>query len=1134
METVAQPTEMAVTEDQCNSLNTNTAEILKKERREQKPFFYCRFVAKYPSTAFCLTFFGHLILVIVSGILLVAGYELFPTRFDNLPLELYNIPYRSRDMSWRDRNQYPNRVYRTLKNNAIPRYERRLPNVRASVDLWYDSKGGNIFSKTFLKKIQKIENYLTSDNEYKNNFCMTSSSTLTCSKPRSILRYFDGTFSSIDSSLYDPNFNNITSVLFTAYTNNKTRSKFEDFLPKQFQMSSKHVHASITRTELFIGCSVTGKTKCSTFEDKTIKFLMDVLKPKLEEFANTEEAGFDFYYFSFLMWREDVKKQAILDMLFAIGSLFTIFIFMLIHTRSCWITFWAVLSILISFVGTNFIYRVVLDFQYFGYFHILAIFIILGIGADDLFVFYDVWRLTAYSSYPSLAHRLSDAYRKTALSMFITSLTTMTAFIVSAFSPMLATKSFGLFAAILVGYNYISVIVFFPAVVIIYHLKFEKWTWPCCRCCKRSEEIKPEDFAYGGHINSSLDQSEDSIEKFKQQHFPTKIVDSKSSHIEYFEQPSITVTTISDRYLKENENHKNTSNISNSDALEDSIAEQSSNSSKIIKEMSNSLSNIKKSALSAPNTVVPCSPSNTKLGSSSTEINDQNILYEITLPAKQQKHQKMLVIFFRKHYFRFITNKVVRLIMLPIFAGTVAFFAYKASFLKPDNEGLNVYKPDHTYAKSLQREQYSMLHSTADSLAVLYIVFGLELKNRDKCHFSSINCRGKEVYDKEFDPNPVQNQIALKKFCDELYKFNDDQVSEYRIKKNRETGQIEVACFTRDLEVFLLKQNVPGLNLSLPWDYNKVERFMLAKSSVYNASVFNRSFNHKLQIPIQYWLYNADHMTYTNDYGTYDDLIGEQTSVYSKDLNSYRGVTYGNKIKYIGIQINTTINNLVTGYAEGIPVIEKWENFINSQMKKMPKGVNKGFHLTRNTWHWMYVQKSLANNAILGIAIGVSLAFPILTIATMNIIIGFFATLSICCTTICVIGVIPLAGWKLGVLVSLNMCMLVGLAVDYVVHLAEGYNMSEHKDRLSRTRDMLEEMATSVFAGACTTLGASLFMFFTQITFFTQFGIFLFCTVGFSLVFSLGMFSVLMSLIGPENDTGSLTALYRKMRGIKK
>lgn len=59
--------------------------------------------------------------------------------------------------------------------------------------------------------------------------------------------------------------------------------------------------------------------------------------------------------------------------------------------------------------------------------------------------------------------------------------------------------------------------------------------------------------------------------------------------------------------------------------------------------------------------------------------------------------------------------------------------------------------------------------------------------------------------------------------------------------------------------------------------------------------------------------------------------------------------------------------------------------------------------------------QSLADNAILGILIGVGLAFPILSLSTMNVVIGFLATLSICCTTVCVIGVIPLAGWKLGV-----------------------------------------------------------------------------------------------------------------------
>ena len=57
----------------------------------------------------------------------------------------------------------------------------------------------------------------------------------------------------------------------------------------------------------------------------------------------------------------------------------------------------------------------------------------------------------------------------------------------------------------------------------------------------------------------------------------------------------------------------------------------------------------------------------------------------------------------------------------------------------------------------------------------------------------------------------------------------------------------------------------------------------------------------------------------------------------------------------------------------------------------------------------------MANNAIFGITLGILCALPILILATQNIIVGVFATLSMCCCTVCVIGIIPLAGWKLGV-----------------------------------------------------------------------------------------------------------------------
>lgn len=132
------------------------------------------------------------------------------------------------------------------------------------------------------------------------------------------------------------------------------------------------------------------------------------------------------------------------------------------------------------------------------------------------------------------------------------------------------------------------------------------------------------------------------------------------------------------------------------------------------------------------------------------------------------------------------------------------------------------------------------------------------------------------------------------------------------------------------------------------------------------------------------------------------------------------------------------------------------------------------------------------------------------------------AALTISLITNAVVGLIPLLGWKLGVMESLNLTLVVGLAVDYCVHLADGYVRSKKTKRVDRLRDMLKTVGVSVLSGACTTLGASAFMLGSQIMFFCQFGIFMFCTIGFSIIFALGFFTVVVGLIGPEGDTGSL------------
>ena len=113
---------------------------------------------------------------------------------------------------------------------------------------------------------------------------------------------------------------------------------------------------------------------------------------------------------------------------------------------------------------------------------------------------------------------------------------------------------------------------------------------------------------------------------------------------------------------------------------------------------------------------------------------------------------------------------------------------------------------------------------------------------------------------------------------------------------------------------------------------------------------------------------------------------------------------------------------------------------------------------------------------------------------------------------------------------SLNLCMVVGLSVDYVVHLAEAYATSPSDNRMGRVRHMLESMGISVISGAVTTFGASIFLLFSEIQFLYQFGIFVMSIVSTSLIFSLFGFTTCMALCGPQGNTGSLKELFRKIK----
>merc|ERR1712039_817926 len=129
-------------------------------------------------------------------------------------------------------------------------------------------------------------------------------------------------------------------------------------------------------------------------------------------------------------------------------------------------------------------------------------------------------------------------------------------------------------------------------------------------------------------------------------------------------------------------------------------------------------------------------------------------------------------------------------------------------------------------------------------------------------------------------------------------------------------------------------------------------------------------------------------------------------------------------------------------------------------------------------------------------------------------------------------GVIAIAGLGLGIFEAIGLIIVVGLAVDYSVHICHSYNETRFINgmvatRVQKTQHALTEMGISVVSGAATTFLASLFLVAASFMFYYIFGIFMLMTVIWSILVSLTMLPALLCIIGPEGERGDLVRFRR-------
>ena len=149
----------------------------------------------------------------------------------------------------------------------------------------------------------------------------------------------------------------------------------------------------------------------------------------------------------------------------------------------------------------------------------------------------------------------------------------------------------------------------------------------------------------------------------------------------------------------------------------------------------------------------------------------------------------------------------------------------------------------------------------------------------------------------------------------------------------------------------------------------------------------------------------------------------------------------------------------------------------------------------------------------------------IITLATNNFIVAGLAVLSIVCIFLAVVGMITAMGFQLDSVFAICISILVGVAVDYVVHFAVAYNESKNgqnlKSRGDKTRFALYVMGIPILSGATTTLAAALFLAIpTTVTILSQFGFFFGTSIVLALMVGLGLFPILLSTFGPEGRRG--------------
>ena len=214
------------------------------------------------------------------------------------------------------------------------------------------------------------------------------------------------------------------------------------------------------------------------------------------------------------------------------------------------------------------------------------------------------------------------------------------------------------------------------------------------------------------------------------------------------------------------------------------------------------------------------------------------------------------------------------------------------------------------------------------------------------------------------------------------------------------------------------------------------------------------------------------------------------------------------------------------------PSYDTWQEWMDRVNAFAPTSLGDGFQAS-SQWSRMRVELAFISGTIKSIAISVVTVALTILLFTHNLWLMMYTIICIMMIVVCLLGLFVIFGFSLGAMEAISVPLVVGLSVDYMLHLAHAYNHAGEidksdpthqpvSDRIARMKSALLTIGPSVVSAAVTTCGSMLVLIFCQIHLFKEIGIIVSSTLLLGIYFSMCVFAVLCLIAGPEKQQGNI------------